>query len=223
MFLYFSDTHIGHKNIIKYTRRPFASVEEMDATLIANLRAAEATGAKLICGGDFAMNLAITHQKYGRIFARPEDHECVAGNHDDTWIYDKEFGRVHGSQFSWKSNGLIVDDDLAGVPTRVLVSHDFQRVLPEGVDFNVYGHIHNNLEHSMEWHLDKLGKDAVLNLLTSPRHINASVELHGFEPKSLMGLVFGDAFYRTRALREFARVTGESVVTSQQSVLAPLD
>jgi calcineurin-like phosphoesterase family protein len=220
MILYFSDTHIGHANIIKYTKRPFASVEEMDTAIIANLREAEATGAKLICGGDFAMNLAITHQKYGRIFTRPEDHECVAGNHDDTWIYDKEFGRVHGSQFSWKTNGVIVDDVLGGAPVRVLVSHDFQRVLPPGVTHNVYGHVHNNLEHSMEWHLDKLGKDAVLNLLTSPRHINASVELHGFAPKRLAKLLWGDALHRARALKEYVRLTGDPVVTSHPSVLA---
>lgn len=39
MNYYISDMHLGHKNVLKFDARPFASVEEMNESLIANWNA----------------------------------------------------------------------------------------------------------------------------------------------------------------------------------------
>ena len=50
-----SDLHFGHDNIIRYTGRPFADAEKMDARLYANWEAAVDRQARLVIVGDVAM------------------------------------------------------------------------------------------------------------------------------------------------------------------------
>jgi calcineurin-like phosphoesterase family protein len=194
---YTSDLHLAHANIIKYSRRPFDNVDQMDVTLVANLRAAEAEGCQVISGGDVSFNLRKVVEKHGPLFSDPKAHANVMGNHDaksggSRRTYDEQFGRVAGEPGTWKTNTLIVEDLLGGeglIPrlVKVLVSHEPQSDL-QGCDFNVYGHVHNNLfdpafreHHQWEAWFD--------SLLSSDRHLNACVELHQYRPVSLEELV----------------------------------
>jgi calcineurin-like phosphoesterase family protein len=166
----------------------------MDAKVLAELRAAEATGAEIIHGGDLTFNLKLLRTTYGPIFAHPERHAIVMGNHDASGgrakLYAEEFGTVVGTSKTWLTNALVVEDELEGRPVKVLVTHNPTPEL-QGCDYNVYGHIHNSLylQDGIDYHLEHAGPEWIRWLNTSPQHLNACVELHDYRPVSLATLV----------------------------------
>lgn len=83
-----SDVHLNHKNIIKYSNRPFNSVEEMNETLIKNWNKKVKPTDYIFQLGDFAFSkigqlIEILNRLNGKIF-------CIEGNHDSVITENKE-------------------------------------------------------------------------------------------------------------------------------------
>ena len=84
MTTYFtSDTHFGHKNIIKYCNRPFADVDEMNKALIDNWNDVVRPSDEVYHLGDVSLGqikdtLPLAKQLHGHKF-------LVRGNHDRCW------------------------------------------------------------------------------------------------------------------------------------------
>ena len=99
------DTHFSHSNIIKYDPRPFASVEEMNETLIKNWNACVQPTDSVYHLGDVGMGRpqalrTILDRLNGKIF-------LIRGNHDKAaehklcrdrfaWIKDYHFAVFNG-------------------------------------------------------------------------------------------------------------------------------
>lgn len=129
-----SDTHFGHAAIIRLCGRPFASVEEMDATLVANWNAVVRPGDEVWHLGDFAYRNAqpaasYLHRLNGRI-------HLVWGNHDR-----EETRRLP----HWASSQPYAEISVGG--QRLVLFHYALRVWNKAHRgaLHLYGHSHGRL------------------------------------------------------------------------------
>lgn len=75
-----SDTHFGHKNILKYCNRPFKSIQEHDETLIMNWNSVVRPEDTIYHLGDFAFT---DREKVKKILRRLMGNKhFIRGNHD---------------------------------------------------------------------------------------------------------------------------------------------
>ncbi len=80
MIYFTSDTHFLHKNILKYSNRPFASVEEMNEALIEKWNAVVEPGDTIYHLGDFGLGNV---NKLREIMNRLNGNKrYIIGNHD---------------------------------------------------------------------------------------------------------------------------------------------
>lgn len=131
---FISDTHFGHANVIKYSGRPFASVEEMDEAMISNWNAVVKRGDRVYHLGDFSFYKPAETEK---ILKRLEgDKYLVIGNHDTN---PKQFDRY----FYWVKDTFTLKVD----GQKIFLSHYAHRVWESSHHgaWNLHGHSHGTL------------------------------------------------------------------------------
>lgn len=154
-----SDLHLGHDNIIRYTNRPFADAETMDSALYENWAATVGNDDELIIVGDLAMRTAVGTHTWQRVRHGPGGKKrLVIGNHDLTGS-----GSLRVDGFDEIGAALFMDGD----PPLVFTHIPLTRV-PEGC-VNIHGHTHNETPRDS-------------------RHINVSVEQLDYRPVALTRL-----------------------------------
>ena len=79
-----ADTHFNHENIIKYSDRPFSSLEEMTETIIERWNSAVKPADVVYHLGDFALSWGKKHaMAIDRILSRLNGNKwLIVGNHD---------------------------------------------------------------------------------------------------------------------------------------------
>lgn len=132
-----SDTHFFHKNIIRYCKRPFSSVEEMNEVLIDNWNSVVKPGDLVYHLGDVAMGY--NKGEFEKLWPRLNGSKrLIVGNHDNIPYLSR--GAFFKKVQMWR-----VWNDKPLLFTHVPVHQDsiHERIVQAG-GINVHGHTHNN-------------------------------------------------------------------------------
>lgn len=135
-----SDWHLGHKNILKLSRRPFGEIEHHDDTIINNFNDCVKKDDIVYILGDLAWTQS--YENYKRIFQRLNgDKRIIVGNHDNKQILIR--CQKEGLITSVKDTQTIqIGDD------RIFLSHFPYREwngFYHGA-YHLYGHCHGNID-----------------------------------------------------------------------------
>lgn len=178
MIYYISDPQFGHKNIIRYCCRPFASLSEMDETIIKRWNEVVKEDDIVYLLGDLMLNSNKRPEQYlSRLRGRLV---LLRGNHDDTWMHKTDLDLW----FEEVADRLEIMDG----NRRITLSHepilDPQYTKDEN-QYQIHGHIHNNT-HMEEWPA----------IRENPRMLNASVEITDYRPVTFEQLVRLNAVFK---------------------------
>lgn len=141
MTLHFiSDTHFGHKNIIKYSNRPFNSVEDMNEALIDNWNAVVKPEDTVYHLGDFAF---LPYDQLKTVARRLNGTKhFIMGNHD------KEIAKNKRDLIGSRVFNSIQDYyELKHEGHHMVLFHFGQRVWNKSHhgSIHLYGHSHGSL------------------------------------------------------------------------------
>jgi calcineurin-like phosphoesterase family protein len=160
MAIYFTaDTHLGHANIIKHCRRPFDSVEAMDAAIIDRINARVRPEDCLYHLGDFSFRGGDPAAYRARI--RCKNMVLVLGNHDPTFA-DGTARPEFASLFKAVHNMLKVTVQHDRRARIIVLCHYAMRVWDRchHGTWHLYGHSHGSLPddpNALSW---DVGADA---------------------------------------------------------------
>ena len=142
---YIADYHFSHSNIIKFDKRPFNSVEEMDRKMIENWNNVVSKEDIVYILGDFCWG---TEDRWIEILNQLKGNKVlIRGNHDI-----KDMPQQLKNQFQYIKDYAEVKDN----GKRVLLSHypmPFYRGAYNSDIVHLYGHIHVTIENDFMEHI----------------------------------------------------------------------
>lgn len=162
-----SDTHFNHLNIIKYCKRPFENVEEMDEVLIENWNKVVSDNDTVFHLGDFAFG---GFPVWERIRPRLKGHiNLILGNHCIRNVNAQNEKRL-SDMFDWVGEMLTIYIE----KHPIILCHYPLLCYPDSY-YNFHGHVHSGPNST--------SKDVVNNIF-KPTQYDVGVDNNNFTPVS---------------------------------------
>jgi calcineurin-like phosphoesterase family protein len=167
MWYFSSDWHLGHENVIRFSKRPFSSVEQMDSAIIKNMISPLKRGDEFFFLGDLSWNIPVGERFF---YSLPEgvQFHWILGNHD----YDKYL-----KPFEQYCASISTIKELKPAKDQLLVLCHYPMISFNKSHHNawqLYGHHHRRPN----------GKDNLFPNFQGKR-LNINLEFHDFKPLTL--------------------------------------
>ena len=175
LIFFTADTHFDHTNILRLCDRPFATVEEMNETLIANWNRKVHGNHTVYILGDMFFRTSNPEAILSRLKGKKH---LILGNHDSQWI-----GKVDPENwFESVEHFLEVSDGQRGL---TLCHFPLVTWAHQKRTYMIHGHIHGNTDMDY-WPL----------LVARERVLNAGCDINNFEPVTFDELVENNARHK---------------------------
>lgn len=174
MIYFTADLHFGHKNIIRFDNRPFATIEEMDNTIIRNWNDKVEDNDEVYILGDISW---YKEDKTCDILSKLKGKKhLIKGNHDHI---SSNMRKYFYSINDYKE--IKVDDVnivLCHYPITFFNKHHYG-------SYMLYGHVHN----SHEWNFVESVKRQLEELDIKCNMFNCFCGLYNYYPVSLTEII----------------------------------
>lgn len=170
MNFYVADLHLGHKNIMRLSNRPFSSVEEMDKTIIDNINSIVKPDDDLYILGDFSFKSGKNPVEYLKQINGKK--HLIIGNHDGIILSNNEARK----QFVEITNYKRIDDN-----GRMVILCHYPIAEWDGYfrgSYHLFGHVHNNFNNPWYKYMSSLNNC-----------YNVGVDVTDFKPVTLDQLI----------------------------------
>lgn len=141
-----SDEHYGHRNIIKFCKRPFDNVDDMREELIANHNARVGVNDETFHLGDMFWNTLLMDECLNILKRLNGRHYLIRGNHDERaeqMMNGTNWLLLGAKKFEWLKDVHMFREN--GI--KIWLSHYAHRVYPSSHKnaYHLYGHTHGVL------------------------------------------------------------------------------
>lgn len=166
-----SDTHFGHQNILKFCKRPWDTVEEMNEALIANWNAVVKEDDIVFHLGDFAFGGSAL---WNEVLSKLKGHiHLIIGNHDEHNLRQGFMNKFESVSYQKK---ILIEGRQIYLNHYPFLCYGGSYRSPENAVWQLFGHVHSGPNST--------GKDTERLVNLFPYQYDVGVDNNNYAPIS---------------------------------------